>query len=137
MKSLPTLIRVRKWELEEKRRKLNDLRALAAKLSDAIARLNDEVQQEQGLTSSHADLTFAYGPYAAAVVERRRTLEHSVEGVQRQIEAAMEELSEAFTELKKFEVANANRSRRARAETNRREQIQLDDVAIESFRRDH
>lgn len=137
MKSLPTLIRVRKWELEEKRRKLNDLRALAAKLSDAIARLNDEVQQEQGLASSQADLAFAYGPYAAAVVERRRTLELSVEGVQRQIEAAMEELTEAFTELKKFEVANANRSRRARADANRREQIQLDDVALESFRRDH
>jgi flagellar FliJ protein len=137
MRSLSTLIRVRKWELEEKRRKLNELRALQIKLAEAIAKLGEEVQSEQGVASSHNEVTFAYGPYAAAVVERRRTLEESALDVERQIEAAMEEVAEAFAELKKYEIAQTNRRAKERSEANRREQIVLDDIAIESFRRDH
>jgi flagellar biosynthesis chaperone FliJ len=37
--------------------------------------------------------------------------------------------------LKKYEVAQDNRRKRARVETNRREQIVLDEIAIEGFRR--
>lgn len=137
MRSLSTLIRVRKWELEEKRRKLNELRALQSKLADAIAKLGEEVQNEQGFAASQNEVAFAYGPYAAAVVERRRTLEQSALDVERQIEQAMEEVAEAFAELKKYEVAQTNRRTKERTESNRREQIVLDDIAIESFRRDH
>ncbi len=137
MRSLSTLIRVRKWELEEKRRKLNELRLLQTKLADAIAKLGEEVQNEQGFASSQNEVAFAYGPYAAAVVERRRTLEQSALDVERQIEQAMEEVAEAFAELKKYEVAQTNRRTKERTEANRREQIVLDDIAIETFRRDH
>jgi flagellar FliJ protein len=135
MKGLPTLIRVRQWELEEKRRKLADLEGLAAQLEEAVARLDDEVRMEQGVASASQEVSFAYAPYAQAAIERRRTLKASLEDVRLQIEAAAEEVTAAFQELKKYEVAQDNRRRRARIEANRRETIVLDDIAIEGFRR--
>ena len=135
MKGLPTLIRVRQWELEEKRRKLADLEGLAAQLDEAIARLDDEVKMEQGVVQSSLEVNFAYAPYAAAAIERRRTLLASLEDVRQQILGASEEVTIAYQELKKYEVAQDNRRRRARVETNRREQIVLDEIGIEGFRR--
>ncbi len=135
MKGLPTLIRVRQWELEEKRRKLADLQGLEAQLDEAIARLDDEVKMEQGVAAASNEITFAYAPYAQAAIERRRTLVASLEEVRQQIVAAHEEVTIAFQELKKYEIAQDNRRKRARIETNRREQIVLDEIAIESHRR--
>jgi flagellar protein FliJ len=135
MRGLPTLIRVRQWELEEKRRKLADLEGLAAQLEEAIARLDDEVRMEQGVAAASHEVSFAYAPYAQAAIERRRTLKASLEDVRLQIEAAGQEVTIAFQELKKYEVAQDNRRRRARVEANRRETIVLDDIAIEGFRR--
>jgi len=135
MKGLPTLIRVRQWELEEKRRKLADLEGLAAQLTEAIARLDDEVKMEQGIAGSSLEVNFAYAPFAQAAIERRRTLLASLEDVKHQIDAASEEVTMAYQELKKYEVAQDNRRRRARVETNRREQIVLDELGIEGYRR--
>jgi flagellar export protein FliJ len=135
MKGLPTLIRVRTWELEEKRRKVADLQGLEAQLLEAIARLDDEVALENQVASTNRDASFTYGSYVSAAIERRRTLDASVLDVRRQIEAAQEEVTIAYQELKKFEVAQTNRKRRARDEANRREQIVLDEIAIESYRR--
>jgi flagellar export protein FliJ len=135
MKGLPTLIRVRQWELEEKRRKLADLEGLAAQLDEAIARLDDEVRMEQGIAGASTEVNFAYAPYAQAAIERRRTLVASLQDVRQQIEAAREEVAMAFQELKKYEIAQDNRRKRARVEANRREQIVLDEIAIESHRR--
>jgi flagellar export protein FliJ len=135
MKGLPTLIRVRQWELEEKRRKLADLEGLAAQLDEAIARLDDEVKMEQGIVQSSEEVNFAYAPYAAAAIERRRTLVASLEDVRQQVDAASQEVTIAYQELKKYEVAHDSRRRRARVEANRREQIVLDEIGVEGFRR--
>ena len=135
MKGLPTLIRVRTWALEEKRRKVADLEALEAQLIEAIARLDDEVQIENQIASNSTDAAFTYGSYISVAIDRRRTLDASVEDVRKQIEAAREEVTLAYQELKKFEVAQSNRKRRARDEANRREQIVLDEIGIEGFRR--
>jgi len=136
MKGLPTLIRVRAYELEETRRKLADLEGLKAQLDEAVARLDDDVRLEQQIASGDQGVYFAYAPYAAASIERRRTLVASAADVQKQIEAAAEEVTRAFQELKKFEIAQSNRQRRVRVERNRREQVMLDEVSMEKFRRD-
>ena len=135
MKGLPTLIRVRTWALEEKRRKVADLEALETQLLEAIARLDDEVQLENQVASDDTDARFTYGSYISVAIDRRRTLDASVDDVRRQIEAAREEVTLAYQELKKFEVAHNNRKRRVREEANRREQIVLDEIAIEGHRR--
>lgn len=135
MKGLPTLVRLRKWELEERRRKLADLEALAGRLDEAIARLDDEVKMEARVASGDMDVSHAYSPYIAVTIDRRRTLVASAADVRQQIRLAHQEVTAAYQELKKFEIANANRKKRSRDELSRKEQTALDEMAIETFRR--
>ena len=135
MKGLSTLIRVRKWELEERRRRLADLEGLRDQLLGMIARLEEDVRLEQGVAASDIEAGYTYGGFAQASIERRHKLEGSLEEVRQQIRAAMDEVTNAYQELKKYEVAHANRKRREAEELNRRDQIRMDDMAIEGFRR--
>lgn len=135
MKGLPTLIRVRKWELEEKRRRLTDLEGLADQLDGMISRLEEEVRLEQEIARGNEEVTYSYGSYAQTTIDRRRKLEASLDDVKKQIEAAKEEVTSAYQELKKYEVAQTNRRRRAKDEVSRKEQIGLDEISVEQFRR--
>lgn len=135
MKGLSTLIRVRTWELEERRRRLADLEGLRDQILGMIAQLEQDVRTEQGVAASDIEAGYTYGGFAQAAIERRQKLEGSLEEVRQQVRAAMEEVTIAYQELKKYEVAHANRKRREAEELNRREQIRMDDMAIEGFRR--
>lgn len=136
MKGLPTLIRLRKYELEEKRRKLADLEALRQQIQESMARLEDDIKAEQLIAAQNPEIGFAYGSFAQASIERRRKLETSSQDVMRQIETAAEEVTMAYQELKKYEVAYQAKRKRDTEELNRKEQIRLDDIALEQFRRD-
>ena len=135
MKGLGTLVRLRKWELEEKRRKLAELEALAGQLDETIARLDDELVLERNFAANDPLVSFSYPAYAQAAIERRRKLKASADEVRQQIEEAKAEVTVAYQELKKYEVARASRVRRAQQEEDRRETIRLDEIGVESFRR--
>ncbi|TAD88897.1 MAG: hypothetical protein EAZ99_12165 [Alphaproteobacteria bacterium] len=133
-KGLPTLIRLRTWELDQKRRRLAELETLKAQLEDAVLDLADTVVKEQAVAARDEEVSFAYGAFAKAAINRRRDLEASIREMAIRVAAAAEEVSIAYQDLKKLEVAQANRVARAKAEFARKEQIRLDDIALEQYR---
>lgn len=135
MKGLPTLIRLHRWRLDEKRKQLVALERLAAKLRDQRRRLEEELRAEQDVARSLTGAEFTYAAYAKAVVRRRETLARSIAEAESQIERVMAEVTEAFRELKRYEVAQANRERAAEEEAARRERAVLDDVGANVHRR--
>jgi flagellar export protein FliJ len=76
-----------------------------------------------------------YAGYAKALIERRETIEQSIRECDQQIAAATEEVREAFGELKKFEIARANRERRAQEAAGRVEQAGFDEMGLSIHRR--
>jgi flagellar export protein FliJ len=137
MSELGTLIRLNKWKLDERRRALAELQALADRLEDERSRLEEEVQAEQAAARASGEVAFGYGAYARIVIERRKRLDQSIEQVARQVAAATEEMAEAFQELKRFELAQEGRDRRERDRQRRREGAMLDEVAVTGFARRH
>ena len=135
MNELKTLIRLHKWKLDEKRRALAELEALAERLAEEKRRLEDEVLAEQAAARASEDAGFAYAAYAKVVIERRRRLEESIAQVARQIETAREEMADAFQEVKRYELAQEGRDRRDRERLRRREGAMLDEVAVTGFMR--
>jgi chromosome segregation ATPase len=135
VKGLPTLIRLHRWRLDEKRKQLAALERLAAKLREQRRRLEEELRAEQDVARSLTGAEFTYAAYAKAVVQRRETLPRSIAEAEGQIERVMAEVTEAFRELKRYEVAQANRERAAEEEAARREQAVLDDVGANVYRR--
>jgi flagellar export protein FliJ len=135
MKGLPTLIRVRGWELEEKRRELARREAHAARIADEIQAIDASVAHEMRVAGGDTQVIHAYGPFARAAIDLRRQREVELERAMAQVDAAAEEVTVAYQELKKLEVAQENHERRMAEEAARREQVRLDEIAIEKFRR--
>ena len=132
---LHTLIRLHKWRLDEKRRALAELQALADKLAQDTARLEREITAEQEIARTSPEASFGYGNFAKQAIERRRRLAQSVAQVEQQIAQATEEMAEAFQELKRYELAQEGRDRRDEAKRKTRENAALDEVALSGFMR--
>lgn len=135
MKGLPNLIRLHRWRLDEKRRRLTDLERLAAELRERRARLAAELRAEQEAARSSIEGQFIYGSYARAVIERREKLAQSIASAEEEVAEAAAQVTEAFQELKRFELAQAQRERAVRARAARIEQALLDETGLERYRR--
>ena len=134
--NIKNLIRLHEWNVDEKRRKLGELLRLQGELEDQIKALDaDLIRQQQAAASDPTLVGSTYGVYARQVIERRENLEDSIRQMDQVIAYAQDELSEAYQELKKYETVERNRQRRYELEQGRREQILLDEVALNQHRR--
>jgi len=135
MSALDQLIRLHRWRLDELRRHLTDVEALAAKLEEQRRRLDTDDKREQSLAGASAEAAFAYPAYARQLIERRRKLAQSQSEAAEQIAKAQAALAEAFQELKRYETAAANRVRQQQRREQIRQQQTLDEIGIDRFRR--
>ncbi len=136
MKSLDSLIRLRKLAVDEQRRQLRELERLEERLRQQSAHLQEELVAEQrtaGGGSPETNLT--YGGYAAGVIERRGHLKSSIDDVMVRIEHARGELGAAYEELKRFEITKERKLAQMRREELHREGQFLDEVGLNQFRR--
>ncbi len=130
MKGLDALIRLHSWRLDEKRRELADLQRLEDQFLDDVRRLEAEVAAEQEFAKSSDSGAFSYGGFAVGVIERRKRIEASIAEVRRRIEDKRGEVAEAFRELKRYEITQAERAKRQRIEADRRSQASLDEMSL-------
>ena len=133
MKSRETLIRLKKFQVDEKRRKVTQIEAMIAEFDRIAAELEREIKVEQDRAGIHDPAHFAYPTYAKAATTRRENLKHSTDELRVQLEDAKVALGEAFEELKKVEMLDERDQQRERAEENAREQAELDRIATLRF----
>ena len=136
MSALDSMVRVHRWMLDEKRRKLVELERFVGKMREELIQLDEEIALERQ-TAEHApyESKQAYATFHAAAVERRRRLQTTVDNLQREADAARAEVNEAFGELKGYEGARAAAIRRQLDERAKREQLALDETSIGIYRR--
>src|SRR6266481_2789838 len=103
MKSRNTLIRSKKFQLDEKRRKVAQMEAMIADFQRMAADLEREIVAEQERAGIHDPSHFAYPTYAKAAMTRRENLKRSAGELAVQLEEAKIALHECFDDLKKVE----------------------------------
>lgn len=135
MSGLKTVIRLNKWQLDEKRRALTELHNLREQLLEQIRRLEAEIEREREVARNDVVAARTFAGYLKAARERRSRLDQSVAEVDRRIAEAEEEVAEAYRELKKFELAEEERVRRENLKLRRKEDALLDETAGIGFRR--
>ena len=74
MKSRNTLIRLKKFQVEERRRKVAQIEAMIADFTRMITDLDREITAEQERAGIHDPAHFAYPTYAKAATGRRDNL---------------------------------------------------------------
>ena len=136
MRSLETLIRVRRRQLDQLRRDVAALETLAEDLRGQAAALEEDVKSQQAAAKRGApEVAFSYSNFAQWAIERRARLAASIADVDGRLEATRAQVAEAFQDLKRFDIVLANRQARAREDANRREQAVLDEIGLEGHRR--
>ena len=135
MSSLDTLIKLHRWQLDEQRRRVAECETLAEKLRAEMQRLDSEEDFEQRVATDSQEGSYAYGPYARALIERRSKLAQSVQETEQQIVSARAALADAYAEVKRYEIAAANRLLAKHRGIERIRQQELDEVALAGFRR--
>ena len=130
MKSRETLIRLRKFHVDEKRRRVAQIESMVADFDRMATDLDREIATEQERAGIHDPTHFAYPTYAKAAIGRRDNLKRSADELKGQLEEARLALAEAFEELKKVELLDERDQARERADENAREQSELDAIGM-------
>jgi len=133
--ALKTLIRLHRWQIDERQRQVAELEGLAERLRGERTRLAAERAHEQAAAVESLAGQLAYPGYIRRALERQATLERSLGETEAQIAQARDALADAFQELKRHEIAEASRDYQRRQQQARRDRIELDAVAIETYRR--
>ncbi|MBI1208483.1 MAG: hypothetical protein GC191_14520 [Azospirillum sp.] len=135
MNDLRAVIRLHRWQLDEKQRALAELRNLEARLHAESERLEEEIRREQQTVRSSGEIAFTYAGFAQAAIGRRERIAQSIAQVETQVAAAVEEMATVFQEVKRYELAQEERDRRDREKQRRRETALLDETAAVGFQR--
>jgi flagellar export protein FliJ len=130
MKSRDTLIRLKKFQVDERRRKVAQIETMIAEFERMAGDLEREIKTEQERAGIHDPAHFAYPTYAKAAMARRENLTRSAGELKGQLDDAKATLGEAFEELKKVELLDERDQARERADENAREQADLDGIAM-------
>jgi len=128
MKSRNTLIRLKKFQLDDKRRKVAQIEAMIADFQRMAGDLEREIVAEQERAGIHDPAHFAYPTYAKAAITRRENLKRSTEELMVQLDEAKVTLQESFEDLKKVELLDERDQVRDRAAEEAREQADLDTI---------
>jgi flagellar export protein FliJ len=130
MKSRETLIRLKKFQVDEKRRKVTQIEAMIADFERMAIDLEREIKSEQDRAGIHDPAHFAYPTYAKAAISRRENLKRSADELKGQLNDAKEVLAEAMDELKKVELLDERDQARERAEAAAQEQAELNAIGL-------
>jgi flagellar export protein FliJ len=103
MKSRDTLIRLKRFQVDEKRRRVAQIDMMIAEFDRMAADLDREIAMEEQKAGISDPNHFAYPTYARAAAQRRDNLRHSGANLHTQLDDAKAELGVAFEELKKVE----------------------------------
>ena len=129
------LIRLARWQLDEKRRALAELENMQADFMMRCRQLDEELEREKATAAGDPAGSYRFSDFVRATLMRRTALLDSLRRIEAEIEAMRDEVHAAFQELKKLELFEARQQTARRQERDRREQAVLDDIGLARHRR--
>ena len=115
MKSRDTVIRLKKFQADERRRKVMQIEGMIAEFERIAGDLEREIRLEQERSGIHDPSHFAYPTYAKAAMQRRENLMRSADDLKIQLDDAKEAFADAVAELKKVELLDERDQMRERS----------------------
>ena len=135
MSGLDQLMRLQRWTLDEKRRQATDLELLIERLVQDIIKLDEQVEREIEASRANLELQRALPGYRNAMKGRRERMDKSLVDLRGELEKLREQITEAFSELKKTEQTVKTRQQRQRLAERRKDQAISDEVGLQQHRR--
>ncbi len=124
MKSREAMIRLRRFEVEEKRRKVADIELMISDFNHMAVDLDRQIAVEQERAGVTDVNHYAYPTFAKAAVQRRNNLVASVADLEAKLAAARGQFDEAMEELKKIELLEERDAERIKLDQARAAELQ-------------
>ena len=124
-----SLIRLKKFQVDEKRRQVAQIEAMVADFERMAGELDQQIEIEQQKTGISDVAHFAYSTFAKAAMQRRDNLLASANDMKGTLEAAQDALAEAVEDLKKVELLDQRENGREAAAEAKAEQSEYDEIA--------
>lgn len=115
MKSRDGIIRLKRFQAEEKRRQVNQIQTMVAEFERMARDLEDQINVEQDRAGIRDTSHFAYPTFAKAAMARRDNLRASAQELEAQLAAAQADLDLALSDLSKAEQMAARDQERSAA----------------------
>jgi hypothetical protein len=138
MADLDPLIRLNKFELEEKQRFLAKLYSDIERFQNMKAGMLDSVESEKDVTDADMDnitMIQSYLAYLGRVKREVAQIDNEIDRIEVRIKAAIDEMRDAFSELKKIEITRDRRLKELAEQNKKREDALFSEIALEIYRR--
>ena len=132
MRSRETVIRLKKFQVDERRRRVAQIESMISEFERISSDLERDIKLEQDRSGIHDPGHFAYPTYAKAAIQRRDNLKRSANDLKTQLDDAKAALGEAFEEMKKAELLEERDQMRERPDEG--DSAQADSEAMDLMR---
>ena len=116
MKSRDAVSRLKRFEVEEKQRKVAEMEMMIGDFGQMAQDLDRQIAIEQERAGVSDTNHYAYPTFAKAAIQRRDNLLASTADLEAKLSAARATLAEAFEELKKIELLEERDAERMKIE---------------------
>lgn len=137
MNRTDTLLRLKRFRVDEMKRRIAAIDAMKTDLERKLADLDDNVAREKQRAGDSDIGRLAFPSFLRSIESRRENLRTTLKEIEREYAAAQMDLSNAFQDLKSLEVATEQQEKRLAEMQARRAQARMDEVALVRHLRKH
>jgi flagellar export protein FliJ len=137
MNRTDTLLRLKRFRVDEMKRRMAAIDAMKADLERKLADLDDNVTREKQRAGDSDIGRLAFPSFLRSIETRRENLRNTLREIEREYAAAQLDLTSAFQDLKSLEVATEQQAKRLAEMQARRAQARLDEMALVRHLRKH
>ena len=137
MNRTDTLLRLKRFRVDEMKRRIVAIDAMKADLERKLADLDDNVAREKQRAGDSDIGRLAFPSFLRSIEQRRENLRTTLKEIEREYAVAQLDMENAFQDLKSLEVATEQQAKRLAEMQNRRAQARLDEMALVRHLRKH
>jgi flagellar export protein FliJ len=137
MNRMDTLLRLKRFRVDEMKRRIAAIDAMKADLERKLTDLDDNVAREKQRAGDSDIGRLAFPSFLRSIEARRENLRNTLKEIEREHMAAQVDLSNAFQDLKSLEIATEQQAKRVNELQARRTQARMDEMALVRHLRKH
>lgn len=137
MNRTDTLLRLKRFRVDEMKRRIAAIDAMRADLERKLTDLDDNVAREKQRAGDSDIGRLAFPSFLRSIDARRENLRHTLKEIEREHASAQLDLNTAFQDLKALEFAAEQQAKRLAEIEARRAQARLDEMALVRHLRKH
>ena len=137
MKRGDSLIRLRRFRVDEMKRRMATLDGMKADAERKLSDLEDSVARERQRAGDSDIGRLAFPSFLRSIETRRENLRATLKEIERERVTAQADLNAAFQDMKSLEFATEQQAKRVAEIESRRLQSRLDEMALVRHLRKH